>query len=88
MLKINLNTGLAWTKSIMVDGSLNDDLLALIDEYYSENGELPVRMYTMDEINEIYEHDENDIDDALENMIPINGGEYWIDGIDSIEEIK
>ena len=85
MLKIHLNTGTAWTKTIEVDGSLQDDLVQLIDNYYEETGDLPVQMFTMEELMEIY--DEDELDGELETMIPINGGEFWIDGISHIEEV-
>ena len=85
MLKIHLNTGTAWTKSIEVDGSLQDDLIQLIDNYYEEAGDLPVQMFTMEELMKIYDKDE--LDSELENMIPINGGEFWIDGVSHVEEI-
>lgn len=85
MLKIHLNTGTVWTKSIEVEGSLQDDLLQLIDNYYEEKGELPVSTYTMEELYEIYE--EQDLNEVLNEMLPINGGEFWIDGISHVEEI-
>lgn len=85
MIRIHLQTGTAWTKAIEVDGSLQDDLVQLIDGYYEENGDLPVKLFTMEELMEIY--DEDEIDDELENMIPINGGEFWIDGVSHVEEI-
>ena len=78
MLKINLNTGTAWTKSIYVKGNKSDDLIALLDEYYSTFGGFAVAEYTMNELDE----------EALDAMIPINGGEIYIDSIDSIEEIE
>jgi len=86
MIRIHLNTGLVWTKSIDVEGDLRSDLLGLIDDYYRENGDLPVRLYTIGDLQEIYE-DEEELERELENMIPINGGEYYIDGISSVEEI-
>lgn len=76
-LQINLLTGTAWTKKIIVEGNLQGDILQYIDDYYYENGELPVSMYTTEELED-YE---------LETFIPINGGEYWIEGIASIEDI-
>lgn len=85
MIRIHLQTGTAWTKAIEVDGSLQDDLIQLIDNYYEETGDLPVQMFTMEELMEIY--DEDEIDGELENMIPINGGEFWIDGVSHVEEI-
>jgi hypothetical protein len=85
MIRIHLQTGTAWTKAIEVDGSLQDDLVQLIDGYYEENGDLPVKLFTMEELMEIY--DEDEIDGELEQMIPINGGEFWIDGVSHVEEI-
>lgn len=85
MIRIHLQTGTAWTKAIEVDGSLQDDLIQLIDNYYEETGDLPVQMLTMEELMEIY--DEDEIDGELETMIPINGGEFWIDGVSHVEEI-
>ena len=85
MLKIHLNTGTVWTKSIEVEGSLQDDLLQLIDNYYEEKGELPVSTYTTEELYEMYE--EQDLNEVLDAMLPINGGEFWIDGISHVEEI-
>lgn len=86
MIKIHLQTGTAWTKAIEVDGSLQDDLSQLIDSYYEEKGELPVATYTMEELYEMYD-DEQDLNEALDAMLPINGGEFWIDGISHVEEI-
>lgn len=85
MLRIHLNTGTAWTKSIEVDGSLQDDLLQLIDNYYEEKGELPVATYTMEELYEMKIC--QDLNEILNEMLPINGGEFWIDGISHVEEI-
>lgn len=85
MIRIHLQTGTAWTKAIEVDGSLQDDLVQLIDNYYEETGDLPVQMFTMEELMEIY--DEDEIDEELETMIPINGGEFWIDGVSHVEEM-
>jgi len=85
MLKIHLQTGTAWTKVIEVDGSLQDDLVQLIDGYYEENGNLPVKLFTMEELMDIY--DEDELDEELEQMIPINGGEFWIDGVSHVEEV-
>jgi len=85
MIRIHLQTGTAWTKAIEVDGSLQDDLVQLIDNYYEETGDLPVQMFTMEELMEIY--DEDELDAELETMIPINGGEFWIDGVSHVEEM-
>ncbi len=86
MIRIHLKTGLAWTKSIEVGGHLGDDLVQLLDDYYNEHGDLPVQMYTLRELEQIYEGDD-ELNTILDEMIPINGGEYWIDGIEYVEEV-
>lgn len=86
MLEIYLLTGTVWLKKIVVEGTVRDDLISLIDEYYYEHGDLPVKLYTLDEIREIYE-DEEEFESELESMLPINGGEYYIDGISHVKEI-
>ncbi len=67
-----------WVKTIEVEGSLKDDLLWLIDEYYSEHGTdaFPVKLYEYEELDEF----------ELETYIPLNGGEYYLMGISHIEE--
>lgn len=90
MLKIHLLTGTAWTESILVEGTEDDDLLELINEYYLENGDLPVEMYTLDEVIKgrtfrTQEEEWDYIDD--QGLLPINGGEYYIDGIAYVEEV-
>lgn len=82
MLKIHLLTGTAFTKSIEVEGQEGDDLISLIDEYYGGNGNLPVPMYTLEELRE--EYGEEELDMQLEQMLPVNGGEYYIDGISHV----
>ncbi len=84
MLKLNFETGTAWTESIELEGNKNDDILQLIDDYYIENNKtLPLITYTLNELEEIYENDENEID----RFIPVNGGEIYISPLVSIEEI-
>jgi hypothetical protein len=76
---IHLLTGLAWTVPITVDNPNNsDDLLRLLDEYYEEHGEFPVRHMTYDEVVEL---------DIEETAIPINGGEFYLYGVNSVENI-
>ena len=86
MLRIHLQTGLMWTKSIEVEGHMGSDLVQLLDDYYNEYGDLPVQMYTLRELGEVYD-DEDELNIILDEMIPINGGEYWINGIEYVEEI-
>lgn len=77
MIRINLLTGTAWTKSIEVEGTLQSDIIGLLDDYFYTHGVegFPVALY-------------NDVtDDEMDIYIPINGGQYWIEGIASIEEI-
>ncbi|HHX02643.1 MAG TPA: hypothetical protein GX739_08310, partial [Firmicutes bacterium] len=90
MLKIYLMTGTAWTESILVEGTEDDDLLELIEEYYLEHGDLPVPMYTLDEVikGRTFRNQEEEWEyiDSL-GLLSINGGEYYIDGIAYIEEV-
>lgn len=90
MLKIHFHTGIAWTNYILVEGTSQDDLLELIDEYYLEHGDLPVPMYTLDELleGESFKTQEEQWE-YLENLeiLPINGGEYYIEGISHVEEV-
>ena len=75
-----------WTKSIEVEGHMGSDLVQLLDDYYNEYGDLPVQLYTLRELEEVYD-DEDELNIILDEMIPINGGEYWINGIEYVEEI-
>ena len=92
MLRIHFKTGTAWTKSIEVEGHLHSDLLQLIDDYYSNQGDLPVPMYTIEDITKWCENDfgevrGSEVEYYLETMTPINGGEYYIDGIEWVEAL-
>lgn len=82
MMKIYLLTGTAFAESISVRGQEGDDLLTLIDEYYEDIGSLPVPMYTLEDIREIY--DEEELDIQLNQMLPINGGEFYIEGVSHV----
>ena len=74
-VKIHLLTGTVWTKAIECEGDERSDLLQLIDDYYYEHGELPVAMYKTEDLSE----------EELKTYIPINGGEYWIEGISHVD---
>lgn len=92
MIRIHLHTGTAWTKSIDVEGDLHNDLLQLIDDYYSEHKSLPVPMYTFNDLLNMFTEDDYSIDEnglsiCMDEMLPINGGEYYIDGVSSVEEV-
>ena len=87
MLRIYLITGTAIAKYIEVTGQEGDDLISLIDEYYQDKGNLPVPMYTVEELWKEFEQEEygeEELDMQLEQMLPINGGEYYIDGISHV----
>ena len=86
MIRIHLLTALVFTKSIEVEGSINDDIVQIIDNYYEKYKKLPVTMYTLEGLSNIYDNQE-ELENALNTMIPINGGEYYIDGISHVEEI-
>src|SRR6056297_3286237 len=73
MLKINLSTGTAWTKSIYVPGDDRQDLMSAIEQYFDKYG-CPVAQYQYHELQEDYSEGE-----ISELYVPINGGEYYID---------
>lgn len=79
MLKINLFTGIMWTKSITVDANKGDDLIQALDDFVQKQGieSLPVATYTVDELDPC----------ELETYVPINGGECYIEGIASVQEV-
>lgn len=82
-LKIAINTGTVWVKTFIVDGNKDDDLLALIEEYVQNNKD-DFRTYSYNELLNIYDNDDCLIE---ENHLPINGGEYYIDSVEWVEEI-
>lgn len=77
-LKIHLLTGTMWTKIIEAEGDEHSDLVQILDDYYYKHKTLPVAMY---ETNDLSEED-------LETYIPINGREWWIEGISHIEVLN
>lgn len=84
MLKINLKTKINFlksivVKSIVVEGDENDNLTELLDKFVEKNGidELGVSYYKASDLTE----------EELENYLPINGGEYYIIGIENTIEI-
>lgn len=79
MIKIFLTTGSAFhVETITCEGDLNSDLIECINNYYQEHGDLPVILRQADEYDE----------QELEIAIPINGGEFYIDGINLVQEIE
>lgn len=79
MLKIYFSTGTMWTKMIEVEGSLEDDLLGLIEEYVMGCEDEFVK-YDFPELLKNYSEEE-----ITEQYLPINGGQYYIDRIEAIE---
>lgn len=79
MLKINLETGTMFTRPIITRGNLQSDLIQCIDDFVSTYGidALPVVAYDMTEL----------IEDEIDNYIPVNGGQWFIAGISSVDEI-
>lgn len=81
MLRIYFKTVTAWVRAIEVEGSLKDDLLNLIEQYIEIHpDDLPTYQY--EDLQENYT-----IECIEENYLPINGGEFYIDMIDWIEEL-
>lgn len=77
-MRIDFIVATSRVKSIYVDGDEYSNIRQLINNYYNENGDLPVTLYKTEELT----------DKQLETFIPINGGEFWIEGISNIEMMK
>ena len=73
-LRIELLTGGYQTATITVEGTIQDDILYLLEEYFQQYG-CPVATYTLQEIEEY---------GLTETAVPINGGEYYIEGVSHI----
>lgn len=72
---LHLLTGTAWTRELTLEVH-NCDILTALDNFVSEHGigALGVPYFTASEL-ESYE---------IDNYIPINGGQYFIEGISHI----
>ena len=80
MMKLYFKASGFYTPTVVVDGDCYSDLMALIDDLHEQNA-LPVPLYTTEEMEEITDGDN-------ETWLPINGGQYWIEGLDRIEELS
>ena len=86
MIKIYfIGISIFYETSIIVEGTMHSDLIAIVDQLHEEN-RLPVPLYTMKQALNLYETDEEGMEE-LENWLPVNGGEYYIKGIDRVEEV-
>ena len=86
MIKIYfINNSIFHETSITVEGTMHSDLMAIVDELHEEK-KLPVKLYTIREALDLYETDEEGMEE-LESWLPINGGQYYIKGIDRVEEV-
>lgn len=76
-----LETGSAWLRPVVVEGSYMMDLIDLLDSvYYTyDNDDMPFPLYTLEEVEEYM----GDI-----NYIPINGGEYYTDPVHYIDYVE
>jgi len=83
MLKLGFMTGTAWLKEVIVEGSINDDLMAIIEEHVQSHKE-DFRTYEYEEALQYSNGDELLMD---AEYMPINGGEYYIDMIITCKEI-
>lgn len=82
MLKIGVSTGTMKLNVFYVEGTKNDDLASIIDEYVQEH-KSDFAIWTIEELSKIYDNDEDIIS---ESSTAINGGEYFIGKIELVEE--
>lgn len=83
MLRIGINNGTAQLTTFTVEGRLQDDIAAIVDEYVQDHEDdfATVGYY---ELMEYYDSEE----EIAENSFPINGGEYYIGRVELVEEVK
>lgn len=82
MLRIAFNVGVLNTQIIEVEGTQNDDLLAVIEDYVMTHKD-EFACYTLEEILTEYNYSEDEI---LDEFLPINGGEFYIGKVEWVEE--
>lgn len=85
MVTIGLKTGMAWAMEIEVEGDEHSDLIQLLDDYYEENGTFPVCMFSHEDMCTLAEETGESVDELIEQYIPINGGEWYIEGIEYVK---
>ena len=79
MMKLYFKGSGFYVPTATVDADVYSDLMAVIDDLYEQDA-LPVPLYTREEMEEL--------DGSDEEWLPINGGEYWIEGLTHVEELS
>jgi len=85
MIKLYFKASGLYVPTVIVDAECYSDLMAVIEDLY-EQDRLPVRLYTEEEMEDLYPLPMT-AEDVKDDWIPINGGEYWIEGLDRVEEL-
>ncbi len=85
--KYYLKTGTIHLKKIIIPVELDEwenpdhqDITSILDGYIYFNYDGKINKYGYNELLEDYTDDE-----IMEEFFPINGGEYWIDGIYKVD---
>lgn len=85
MIKLYFKASGLYVPTVIVDVECYSDLMAVIEDLY-EQDRLPVPLYTEEEMEDLYPLPMT-TEDVKDDWIPINGGEYWIEGLDRVEEL-
>ena len=85
MIKLYFKAIGLYVPTVIVDAECYSDLMAIIDDLY-EQDRLPVRLFTEEEMEDLHPLPMT-AEDVKDDWIPINGGEYWIEGLDRVEEL-
>jgi hypothetical protein len=66
-----------WICKDLTEIEYNDknSLIQMVNDYYEKYKELYITMYKIEDLTE----------EEMETYIPINGGQYWIEGISHID---
>ena len=85
MIKLYFKTVGLYVPTVVVDNDCYCDLTAIINDLY-EQDKLPVRLYTEEEMEDLYPLPMT-TKDVEDDWMPVNGGEYWIEGLERVEEL-
>ena len=85
MIKLYFKVTGFYVPTVVIDVECYSDLMAIINDLY-EQDRLPVRLYTEEEMEDL-DPSPMTTEDIKDDWIPINGGEYWIEGVERVEEL-
>lgn len=87
VLAVSIQTGFYWLNTFYTIGNENSDLMAILDEYATEENCI-LKFYEIEEIIEIVGTEDFYEDDYFnESFLPINGGAVYTDIVERVEPL-